>query len=80
MPLKSKILDINFVGQWKYNCLNEDCSICRLEIQSNEKVSIGMCGHGYHKKCISDWLKNLDPTDHKCPMCYSHWQEISLNH
>ena len=57
---------------------NQTCIIClddfkpqeikeseKKELLEKEDVSLLECGHKYHKKCISDWIKK----DQKCPLC-----------
>ena len=57
---------------------NQTCIIClddfkpqeikeseKKELLEKEDISLLDCGHKYHKKCISDWIKK----DQKCPLC-----------
>ena len=57
---------------------NQTCIIClddfkpqeikeseKKELLEKEDISLLECGHKYHKKCISDWIKK----DQKCPLC-----------
>ena len=54
--------------------MNNECTIC-LEILNNE-IAILACGHKFHFKCISDWLrfnyaekKYYNQIINKCPNC-----------
>lgn len=44
--------------------INENCSIC-FESMKEKIVSITLCNHIYHEKCLNDWL-NVNKT---CPLC-----------
>jgi hypothetical protein len=57
---------------------NQTCIIClddfkpqeikeseKKELLEKEDITLLECGHKYHKKCISDWIKK----DQKCPLC-----------
>lgn len=45
---------------------NEDCCICLEKNTSGESIKT-KCHHGFHEKCINEWLKN----DSRCPICRS---------
>lgn len=47
--------------------INEECSICLEEFTADSRVVTLTCGHGYHKKCIREWI--VDKNDSKCPLC-----------
>lgn len=74
--IKGNIKEINWVTTWQYSCLNRDCPICRtsIELGSTTGVSIGTCGHGYHRDCLVDWFKQ-GHNQHKCPVCNKKWSE-----
>lgn len=49
---------------------NEECVICILPLgmeEANEtsKFFKTPCGHRFHKKCLTDWMKEK----HQCPVC-----------
>lgn len=76
MPIKSKIMEINWVAKWTYNCLNRDCPICRSSIDTNDKkIVLGECGHGFHNDCLKEWFKHTGNYDRKCPVCFKIWKE-----
>ena len=66
---------INIICSTSYISLNTDCTICRESINNDSiyaqsegtrsNIDIGICGHSFHKECISPWLKN----NNKCPIC-----------
>lgn len=67
-----KIKEINWVTSSQYDCLNRDCPICRNSLDEDKKdVLIGVCGHGYHKKCINNWHNSSDKNT--CPVCNKRW-------
>lgn len=52
----------------KEACKNEDeeqCTVCRVEYEENEQVTVLPCKHYYHSECIEQWLKNKKV----CPQC-----------
>jgi RING-box protein 1 len=80
---KFKINKINLLGSWCHNLKNNtDCTICRTNlnlnsIYINEKDSVsiietGVCGHSFHKECITPWIK----TNQYCPICSSKWSIV----
>ena len=46
------------------SCCNNTCTIC-LEDMNEENVRYLPCCHGFHTKCINEWLKTHDT----CPEC-----------
>lgn len=46
-----------------------ECSICLIEFEIGEKVSLLHCKHLYHKKCIKQWLKKPSTEPFTCPLC-----------
>ncbi|XP_041370441.1 RING finger protein 24-like [Gigantopelta aegis] len=48
-------------------CCNDNCAVCLEEFQPKETITICPCKHGFHKKCLSEWLKQHNT----CPMCKS---------
>jgi len=79
MALKSKVLEVNWVGKWTYNCLNRDCPVCRSSMDTTldkkNNVILGECGHGFHNKCLTEWFKQIGHIDKKCPVCFKKWKE-----
>ena len=52
----------------EYNEYGGGCSICLENFNKKSKVSITICKHVFHYKCIKDWLyKNA--ANPKCPNC-----------
>lgn len=47
------------------NLLLDECSICLETYKINDKILNLNCRHGYHKDCLSEWLKN----NNTCPQC-----------
>ena len=68
--------------QWKLP-YGTNCAICRksimeLSAEAKERTVCapvqGICGHTFHKDCITSWLKN----NRKCPICKRTWQVKQL--
>lgn len=53
----------DFINQKRNNYI--ECVICLEEMKYNEKLSIIMCSHIFHKDCLDKWKtkKRL------CPLC-----------
>jgi len=54
----------------KYSFINsstnlKECIICLDRMCENEKLTLLMCSHIYHKKCIDIWLEKKSI----CPIC-----------
>jgi hypothetical protein len=58
---------------------NTDCTICRsnlnlasiyaLEKGTESIILQGLCGHSFHKECITPWIKQ----NKHCPICCKNW-------
>jgi len=46
--------------------LTDKCSICIMSMKKGEKYSKLLCGHCFHKDCITQWLKQYN---YRCPVC-----------
>ena len=74
-----EILQLNLRGTYEYNVSTTICNICKNPLtfhppdyeQSGKmhghSISLGNCGHPYHNRCISQWLKK----NQTCPICCS---------
>ena len=57
--------EINLI-EYKGECENRYCSICKLELRENQFIFMcPFCKSLFHKKHIIDWLEN----DSECPVC-----------
>ncbi len=45
---------------------NENCVVCLFNFESEEKILVLPCGHGYHKECIEPWIITKSS---RCPIC-----------
>ena len=43
----------------------EQCTICRMEFEDEDELSVLPCGHRYHVACLSAWLQD----NKTCPIC-----------
>jgi hypothetical protein len=75
-----KIKELNMIGTWSWNTINDVCTICRVSIvepsiydTKHSKIIVsGECGHAFHNKCIHKWLGNR--RNRKCPNCNLYWK------
>ncbi|XP_076439661.1 RING finger protein 122-like [Babylonia areolata] len=44
---------------------NDMCPVCLEEFEQAEKVAVSRCHHGFHTKCLQQWLAQHNT----CPMC-----------
>lgn len=44
---------------------SDTCAVCLEDFREKEAIIVCPCKHGYHKKCISDWLVRSAC----CPVC-----------
>jgi len=83
-PVNIKIINWNPIGIWTYDLLNEghECILCRNKLTNkcvacNMKnnsscfITKGVCGHGFHKDCLTAWIS--DKIDTSCPICKTKW-------
>lgn len=35
----------------------EQCPVCRLELEDNDELTVLPCGHYYHPDCVGEWLR-----------------------
>ena len=53
----------------KNNNIELECSICLEKMdKGNDIVSLDICDHIYHEKCIREWLNK----SRICPLCRSN--------
>jgi len=45
--------------------LGEQCSICRMEYESDDTLRVLGCGHAEHAECLDQWLA----VNKACPLC-----------
>ncbi len=62
--LKQIVFDDNCITEGKH----QKCTICLGPYEKGENLTILPCGHGFHKDCINNWLKDYS---YKCPICRS---------
>ncbi|XP_059148764.1 RING finger protein 24-like [Physella acuta] len=44
---------------------NDTCPVCLEEFLAGEKIALCLCKHGFHSKCLIQWLEYKNT----CPMC-----------
>ena len=45
---------------------NEECMICKEELQCSQCYTLPECNHTYHTNCLITWFRNGDS---RCPYC-----------
>jgi hypothetical protein len=45
---------------------NEECMICKDELQCGQCYTLPECNHSYHTHCLISWFRNGDS---RCPYC-----------
>ena len=63
-----KINNINitiFENDMKYDV----CPICLERFMSKDELYITVCNHGFHNKCIMNYILQLNKCIFNCPMC-----------
>ena len=65
---------------------NEKCSICMEKFKTSDIVHKTLCGHCFHKNCLSEYLKleSKQSLIYKCPLCrkyltFEHIQKQFFN-
>ena len=46
-------------------CKDKDCSICTVDYEKDDMISITNCNHVFHTDCIKEWAKYKQI----CPIC-----------
>lgn len=54
---------------------NRDCTVCLELFGEGESIKVLPCGHGYHPKCIGQWVDVSDT----CPLCRADPWEYPTN-
>ena len=65
---KPLVFDTVRVGKDKLLGGQDECPICLLPYEENNKGTLLPCRHGFHEQCIQEWTKD-HPT---CPICRLH--------
>jgi len=60
---------------------NDKCAICLTRNKKLKSVMFKECKHGFHKKCIYDWINNHTTNCFVCPCCRKQYftKPISMN-
>jgi len=55
------------------------CTICQNNLKKGEhKVKLCNCGHVFHRKCLSKYMK-IKKTNFECPNCKESYKEMLCN-
>ena len=49
--------------------INDTCPICLDSFTDKMALVLLQCRHGYHDKCLTNWLKSKDTDYVECPIC-----------
>jgi hypothetical protein len=45
------------------------CAICLLDFDNTSKIHITKCCHVYHQNCLHEYIKTVNETTYRCPLC-----------
>lgn len=48
-------------------CGKEECSICMMEYEAQDELSLLPCGHIFHQGCWNKWMIHSEKQD--CALC-----------
>lgn len=57
---------------------NDECPICMMNI-SNKYLKRTICGHKFHCKCLTRWMKTTN-NNNTCPICRRSLNKIEIPH
>ena len=78
--IKLTLRKLKAVATWNYTSENQECLLCKKDLmvpvkdQSNNKVIINECNHGFHTSCINKWFN--DGNTIMCPDFNTHWTNM----
>lgn len=53
---------------------NKKCPICLEDIINKDKVAILICFHGFHEKCLKEWILKDEEKNVFCPVCHLNFK------
>ena len=65
---------VRAVAYWDWELHSATCAICRSDLEQDQRICIGRCGHGFHAKCLKPWLKKRAV----CPLCMQPWERVRV--
>ncbi|KAL5021499.1 hypothetical protein ScPMuIL_000654 [Solemya velum] len=64
---------IKFSPKKKKKLPNDTCPVCLDEFNRKENIAVCPCYHGFHVKCLMEWLRHRNT----CPMCKAPVQTLA---
>lgn len=58
----------------KIKIFNKKCPICLEDITPKEKIGLLLCKHGFHEKCIKEWITKDEMKNVFCPICHKAFE------
>ena len=58
----------------KIKIFNKKCPICLEDITAKQKIGLLLCMHGFHEKCIKEWIAKDEMKNVFCPICHKTFQ------
>lgn len=53
----------------KIKLFNKKCPVCINELEEGDEIIITLCEHGFHSKCIEEWIMKAPTKNNFCPLC-----------
>ena len=63
LNIKPIIMDKNI------KLFNKKCPICINELEQETEITVTLCEHGFHYKCIKEWIMKNPKKNNFCPLC-----------
>ena len=66
------IKKVGIRAYWDIETFNKNCPICTrplIQLDDNDEIAAGKCGHAFHLNCINKWISRKNT----CCVCNQRW-------
>ena len=66
------IKKVGIRAYWDIETFNKNCPICTrplIQLDDNDEIAAGKCGHAFHLNCITKWISQKNT----CCVCNQRW-------